>query len=211
MVITELSPVGKGKKRLVIDEESLGYLYYGDIHRMHLEEGMEGSLALRDEIMEKLYLRAKERALYLVSKNRKTQGQLVLKLKEGGYHSSTIAKVLNFMKEYGFIDDRQYILDFYEYKKDRYSSYQIKKKLLEKRIDKNLIAQVLEEQKKNDSYVLQGLIEKFSRGKDLKDSKEKRRIISKLAYRGFSYGDISQALGKVVELKTGAQSPSSTK
>ena len=55
------------------------------------------------------YLKAKRDALYIVEKTYKTEKEITDKLLKKGYSNETISTVLEFLKEYDFVDDTRYV------------------------------------------------------------------------------------------------------
>lgn len=91
--------------------------------------------------------KAYEYAVYLLSLSLRTGGELEKKLQEKGYAEGTIHTVLKELKEARYVDDERYAEVYLENLKKykTFGFYGIKKKLMEKRLQQNIIERVLSE------------------------------------------------------------------
>ncbi|MBD7910158.1 MULTISPECIES: recombination regulator RecX [Clostridium] len=111
-------------------------------------EGLKVNLEVDEEKLHNLsknenLLKCKETALRIIERSYKTEKEIKEKLREKGYDSEEIIKVLGFLKEYNFINDESYMK---MYIKDRLKSQgreKIKYALLRKGIDSDLIEEEL--------------------------------------------------------------------
>lgn len=126
---------------------------------------------------------AKEKAITYLVRAKKTEKQVRLKLKQSGYSSDVIDQVILYLKELGYLDDNEYV-DAYMRQCMRLpndSIYEIKNKLLQKGIQKDIIEkkiQILEE-----SDYEQNVIKKLLNGKlKTMEDRKKRQYLYR---RGF--------------------------
>lgn len=155
-----------------------------------------------------LLANCKERSLYILSKYSKTEKELRDKLKSGKkYNDDTIDKTIEFLKKHKYIDDEAFVKRYFEIHKNNNSYRQMKNKLFIKGIKKELIDKILLEEfndeKIDESNTIKKLLLKkypnYYKEKDDMDIKEKNKVFSYLARKGFSYEDISTVLREIID------------
>ena len=155
-----------------------------------------------------LLANCKERSLYILSKYSKTEKELRDKLKSGKkYDDDTIDKTIEFLKKHKYIDDVAFVKRYFEIHKNNSSYRQMKNKLFIKGIKKDLIDKVMLEEfnddKIDESKTIKKLLLKkypnYYKDKDNMDIKEKNKVFSYLARKGFSYEDISTVLREIID------------
>ena len=126
---------------------------------------------------------AREKAIKYIGISKKTEYEVRQKLKRLQVTSSVIDEEINYLKELGYIDDRDYARSFVKqcYKLMQYSIYEIKNKLLQKGINASIIEEELELLKDSD-YEL-NTVEKLKNGKLKSYDEEKMKAY--LYRRGF--------------------------
>jgi len=126
---------------------------------------------------------AREKAIKYIGISKKTEYEVRQKLKRLQVTSSVIDEEMEYLKELGYIDDRDYAKSFVKqcYKMMQYSIYEIKNKLLQKGVNASIIEEELELLKDSD-YEL-NTIEKLKNGKLKSYDEEKRKAY--LYRRGF--------------------------
>lgn len=187
--ISKLERSGKQKQVVFVNGERYGALYGGEIRRLHLEEGMEWTETLAAQVEELLYKRGKERALYLLQQRGYTTWELGRKLSQNGYSKEAINRIIAFLQQYGFLDDLEYARSYVRGHSTRYSKKQLRQKLMEKGIGREILTEVLEEDSYSETEALERAIGKRFRNRDLVTiTKEERfKAIAYLAGRGFPY------------------------
>ena len=155
-----------------------------------------------------LLANCKERSLYILSKYSKTEKELRDKLKSGKkYDDDTIDKTIEFLKKHKYIDDEAFVKRYFEIHKNNNCYRQMKNKLFIKGIKKELIDKILLEEfndeKIDESNTIKKLLLKkypnYYKEKDDMDIKEKNKVFSYLARKGFSYEDISTVLREIID------------
>ena len=155
-----------------------------------------------------LLANCKERSLYILSKYSKTEKELRDKLKSGKkYDDETIDKTIEFLKKHKYIDDEAFVKRYFEIHKNNNSYRQMKNKLFIKGIKKDLIDKILldefNDEKIDESNTIKKLLLKkypnYYKEKDNMDIKEKNKVFSYLARKGFSYEDISMVLREIID------------
>ena len=126
---------------------------------------------------------AREKAIKYIGISKKTEYEVRQKLKRLQVTSSVIDEEMEYLKELGYIDDKDYAKSFVKqcYKMMQYSIYEIKNKLLQKGVNASIIEEELELLKDSD-YEL-NTIEKLKNGKLKSYDEEKKKAY--LYRRGF--------------------------
>lgn len=196
--ITSLSKIDKRKYKLYIDEELFGALYFGEVRKFQLEEGMCIEESTLDELKQILTRRAKERSLYILGLMDKTEYEIRKKLRQNYYSDAIIQKTIEFLKSYNYIDDNRYATQFVKYKESSKSVRQMKEQLATKGIPKNIIQELFNNYECKELELLDTLILKKLRDRSYTDieDKERQKIFAFLFRKGFRYGDIKQHMQK---------------
>ena len=128
--------------------------------------------------------------------NRKTECEIRTLLSSENFDEEVIDEVVNYLIEYGFVDDESYALLFCRDKRNinGYGPVKIAYILRQKGIDDATIAHGLEEYTADmEQAKIASIVEK----KYLRDGiliKEREKIIRFLLSRGFHYGEIKEVL-----------------
>lgn len=128
--------------------------------------------------------------------NRKTENEIRTLLSSENFDEEIIDEVLDYLIEYGFVDDEAYALLFCRDKRNinGYGPVKIAYILRQKGIDDAIIAHGLEEYTSEiEKEMIASIVEK----KYLRDGilvKEREKIIRFLLSRGFHYGEIKEVL-----------------
>ena len=198
MLVTKLEPFGS-RVKIYINNDFAFVLYKGEISKYGLKEGQEIPSNTYSVIMNKLFDRGKERALYMLDKSYKTKRYVMDKLKAGLYPESIIDKVVSFLEEINLINDLRYAEMYIDYKRASKSKKQIVQDLYVKGVDKKLIDQAFEESDFTDAESLKKYIEKRKNKYDLSDRKDIQKFYSYLVSKGYSYGDVKDALRDYID------------
>ena len=197
MLVTSVVPMTKSKYKIYLDDQFAFVLYKGELSRYNLSEGVVISEDLKNIIMRDVILkRCKLRALHLLEDMPRTEYQLREKLKEGLYPESTIASTLEYVKSFGYVDDRQYAYNFIDFRKNTKSKSEIRMLLLQKGVDPEMIDLAFEEafSEEDSKAAIRKLLEKRRFDFECDDPKEINRQIAYLSRKGFRYEDIRQVI-----------------
>ncbi len=144
-------------------------------------------------------------AVSLLSFKSRTRGELVSRLKDKGFDDSSIEIAVAKLKEYEYIDDYSYGKAFIKDKQKSSSMGKglLKQKLLQKKLEPELISQLLDEgvtdeEEYNRALLLTQKKMKSFCSKDDATSK-KRKIIGLLQRKGFSFEIINRVIKDVPE------------
>lgn len=203
MKITSLERQQKDPRRwsVYIDGEFRFGLDEMDVYRLGISVGQElDEAALSKLLYEVQVQKAKFTLLNLLSYGARTEKQLRQKLREKGFEPSVIDTAIEGVRALGYIDDRAYVEAYVRYAKEqkKHGIFRIRQDLMQKGVEKALLDELLSEEEA-DPEVLKELIQK-KLGKDsLSDPKVKNRITGFCLRRGFSYGEIREAIAALGE------------
>lgn len=149
------------------------------------------------------YLKCKNIALRIVEKTYKSEKELKDKLLLKGYDEASINKTLNFLKEYNFLNDLNYVKMYVKDKTRLQGKNKIKYDLIKKGINDTLIEEEIsninEDEEKDIAYNM--ALKKYNIL--LKRENDKYKLSQKL-YRfllskGYNYDIVSQAVKRIIE------------
>ncbi|MBR5800273.1 MAG: RecX family transcriptional regulator [Lachnospiraceae bacterium] len=200
MVVTKITEISKAKVKIMIDEEFAFVLYKGELRSYHLCEGEEITENVYEEILQTvLPKRAKLRAMHLLKARPYTEKLLYGKLLEGGYPEAVCAEAVAYVKSFGYLNDRQYTLDYIDCYKMSKSSAQMKNTLLGKGISKELFEECLSEITEKEERDLEeeqiiALMKKKRFNPSEADFQEKQKFCAFLYRKGFQIDKIRTVL-----------------
>lgn len=161
MIVKAVVPVDKRKCKVFLEGDFAFVLYKSEAARFHIEEGNDLPAKTYEMIEEEILLkRARDRALYLLQSQGRTQAEMIKKLKDDGYPQSVTERVLSFLQEYHFIDDNAYTENYIHVNKGRKSKRQITYELQQKGVDRDQIRQMLEENPVDEEETVRALLKK---------------------------------------------------
>lgn len=195
-MITEIRPVNQKKSRVYIDEEFAFILYKSEIRRYRLEENEEITEADYTEILQEVLLkRGKARALHLLSSMDRTEGQLKNKLKEGGYPQEVIEQILDYVRNYHYVDDSRYVSGYLRTKGKTKSVRQMQAELQQKGVAAELVKEVMEQEEAIDeSAAIRCWMEKKHIDPETISKEQLWKFYQFLLRKGFHYEDIQHEL-----------------
>ena len=199
MKVKEIVELDKKKVKICLEDGTVFALYKGEARRFSFEEGRD----IADEILEDIYSnilqkRARERCFYLLQSMDKTERELQKKLKQGYYPDFVIDSVINFLKQYGYVDDRRYVQNYIRMHSRKKSRRLLEQELYRKGLDRELISEALSEmleetegtQEDRERELIYQLLEKKHFVYPCEDRKEWNRIMAYLLRKGFQMDDV---------------------
>ena len=136
-------------------------------------------------------------ALNLVTKylssTMKTEKQIKDYLYKKEFKTKTIQAVVEKLKEYGLLDDRNFA-NYYIKSNPNYSANKFKQKLFSFGVSKDIVADVLQDF--DDFEGCQKSATKFLKNKTL-DQKTKEKLIRHLVSKGYNWNDIGKVLNEL--------------
>ena len=200
MIVKAVVPVDKRKCKVFLEGDFAFVLYKSEAARFHIEEGNDLPAKTYEMIEEEILLkRARDRALYLLQSQGRTQAEMIKKLKDDGYSQSVTERVLSFLQEYHFIDDNAYTENYIHVNNGIKSKLQITYELQQKGVDRDQIRQMLEENPVDEEETVRALIKKKTGGRIPEDKKEIQKLAAFLGRKGFSFEVISRVLRDVAD------------
>lgn len=139
-------------------------------------------------------------ALYLIEFKDRTEKELRDKFKEKGYDENDIEDEIEFLKNYGYINDvryaEHYTHDAIHIKK--WGKMRIRTELLRKGVDREIIDNTIEDAflEVEGDLVLTQMQTRF-KNSDFSNIKERTRIFNFFIRRGFSSDEIKGAMNKM--------------
>ncbi|MBQ3022235.1 MAG: regulatory protein RecX [Clostridia bacterium] len=143
---------------------------------------------------------SRDYALYLIEFRDRTEKELREKLTAKGYTEEQIEDTVEFLKNYGYIDDKRYALHFISdaINLKKWGKIRIRTELLRKGIDRETVEFSLEDafSKIEDDRVFSIMEKRFS-DSDFGNMKERTRIFNFFMRRGFTPDEIKGAMNKM--------------
>lgn len=193
MRITEVVPLDKRRSKVFLDEEPAFVLYHGEIRQYQIEEGRELSREQYDRILEDvLYKRGKERVLFLLKDRDRTENEIRKKLREGFYPQEVIERIIDFLREYHFVDDLEYGRRYVQAYGTKRSKKRLEFDLQQKGLTQEQISVLLEEEEVCEDSQIKAFLRKKGYIPGSTPPKERAKLTAALVRKGFSYDAICQ-------------------
>lgn len=192
----QLIPRKKNKYKVHLQGGMDLVLYKREVKTYGLEAGEELSEEAYQRILEETLIpRAKRRAMHLLEKQDRTRKNLEDKLRESDYPQIAIDAAIAYVESFHYIDDERYARSYVHFHQEGKSKRRIQQDLMQKGIDRDVIALVLEEEyETSEEDMIRDLLRKKHYDPESADAKERSKMYRFLAGRGFSSGDISRVL-----------------
>lgn len=200
MIITSLEDYNKNRIKISLDNETEFLLYKGEVKKYCLKQNDIISDEKYNSIMELLYGRARERALYLLDDSYKTEKQIRDKLKNGRYPDEVIDSVVDNLKKYNLINDLRYALLYIECKADKKSKKQIMQDLYVKGLSSEYINMAFEESDYSEETSLYKIIEKRISKYNLSEKRDLQKLYQYLLGKGYCYSDVKKTLSRYTNM-----------
>ena len=200
MTVTEILEFSKSKYKVFIDEEFAFVLYRGELRQLKISSGSKIDKETYERIMtEILPKRARLRAIHLLEKKPYTEQIMRGKLTEGLYPSHIIDDVIEYLKGYGYIDDRAYVAQYFETYAERKSVRCMERDLLRIGIDRDIIRDVADRMSSagelgDEEVMIRKLLEKRGFDRETADNAKLASTMRYLYSKGFSQDAINKVL-----------------
>ena len=208
MKLEKLEPSARAKDRI------LAHLEDGSVLTLTEQELLDYSLCAGDELdaetLEKLrasaaYSSAKKMAAVLVSRKAMSRADLVRKLQEKGAGEEEAVRAADWLADIGVLNDQNYAgLLLRHYANRCYGEGRVREELRRHGVDRELWDDVLAEMPPAEESILRFLKQRWEGIEP--SEKDIRRMTDTLLRRGFSWGDVKQALRVYTELTSGEES-----
>ena len=197
MLVTRIESVTKTKFKVYVDEQFAFVLYKGELSRYRIEEGVELSHDLLEEIKTKVVLkRAKLRAMHLLNAMERTEEQLRLKLKQGLYTEDIIDEALRYVKSFGYVEDQGYAERYIRNRQNAKSKRELYAALCQKGVSREDIQNAMETcyEEADELDAIRRIVEKKRFSVEDSTDVEKKRIFDYLLRKGFRREDIVKVI-----------------
>ena len=195
MTVDRIESLDGKKSKVFVDGDFAFVLYTGELDRFGIEEGKDIEQSIYDAAAAVSYVRAKEKALRLLETRSRTEWELRRKLSAGFCGKKTEDDVIDFLKEYGFLDDRRYVQNYMEIYGGKKSRAELIHALAGKGIDRSLTEELCREIDSRDA--IEALLRKRGYFSPETSQKDREKTIAYLMRRGFSWEDIRVCLCEI--------------
>ncbi len=197
MIISSIEKTGKYKSLIKFDDGRKLVLKTSEAESLNLEENSEMPEEIYERILSNIiYPRAKEKVIRLLSARSRTMTELADRLKRDYYDESVIDKIEEWVNEYNFVNDDNYIYQYYMSNKGKKGMCMMEHELSNKGISKEAFRNYLEkndiDSDEEEVMAIKKLCEKII-GIDM-EYNEKQKHIAKLVRKGFWLGNIKKVL-----------------
>lgn len=188
------------KKNIFVDGTYVFALSHTDVAYFRLEIGKEISEETFAYIQDSLiYIQAQEKALSYLGYKMRTKKEVEQKLLEKEFTPEIVAKVMAFLEEYKYVDDREFAI---RYVKERLrlrprGIMLLRMELKEKGVAEEWIDEAILEADPSEEDDAVSLLEKKLRGNYEIDVKKRNQLYGFLGRKGYSYGTIKSALAQI--------------
>ena len=188
-IITKIESQKKRDDRvnIYVDEKFFMAIYKELVFTFNLKKGQEiDPNNLKSILDNEMYIKAKNKALSILSKASQSEKQIRQKL-SSDYEEDTIDMVIEFLQKYKFVDDEDLASRIVNtnVNLNKYGKNKIKQNLYNKGIDKEF---------ENALYLGK---KRYDRLKNEDPRKAYQKIGNHLAYKGFNYDIIKKVLNKL--------------
>lgn len=203
-IITKIEAQKRSKDRvnIYVDEEYFMAVYAELVYTHSLKKGMEiDKESLESLLHDEMYMKAKNKALSILSKSDQSEKKLREKLLND-YDENIVEEVIEFLKGYKLIDDNllaeKIVHDNMNLSK--FGKNKIKQNLYNKGIAASDIQDAIsqidpDEEYENAKYLAEKRLKRL-RGED--KNKINQKIYQHLAYKGFNYDIIKRVLRELL-------------
>lgn len=162
------------------------------------QEAKKESYPFKDEECKK----AAEKAMSLLLHKDRTERELQDRLYRAGFSELAAEEAMQYVKQFGYINDRRYVENFLMFQKDKRSRKEILYKLQEKGIPQELTQEIMEETEyEGEANAIYNLAQKRLKGRKLSELsfEEKQKIMAYLARKGYPLREIQNVFEEMME------------
>ena len=196
MIVNSLTKLSKGRAKICLAGGTDFVLYKKEYENYGIAEGSDLSESDYESIVRDILVpRCKKRAMHLLEKQDRSEKNLRDKLKEGGYPEQVIDVAIDYINQYGYIDDARMAASHVRFYQDSRSRQRLRQDLLSKGISADIIEQVLDEEYTTDEVdLIDALLVKKHYDKENATYEDRAKMYRFLAGRGFSSDSINRVL-----------------
>lgn len=191
----------QGRVRLTLSTGEVLFMPRAMLSERRYRAGMPFDRAAFDAFIEsRAYSYAMERAGTLLSVRSRSKQELRDALTRSAYPQQTVSRVMDYLEQAGYLDDSTVAEHFAASRQAKgYGARRIRLELQRKGIDAQIIEETLgniDGEAQTDAALR--IARKVSRGKDLNDPKDRRRLLAALARRGMDYALSKQVIEALI-------------
>ncbi|MGN1032468.1 MAG: recombination regulator RecX [Intestinibacter sp.] len=202
-IITKIESQKKNNDRvnIYVDEKFFMAIYKELVFSFNLKKGQEiDTNYLKNILEDEIYMKAKNKALNILSKSSQSERQIRQKLSKD-FEDNTIDRVVEFLQKYKFVDDEDLAARIVNtnVNLNKYGKNKIKQNLYNKGIEKSIIEQAIDEidsDKEFENALYLGK-KRYDKLKSEDPKKAYQKIGNHLAYKGFNYDIIKKVLNRL--------------
>lgn len=184
MIIESIKKINKFTYKILTDTLSFR-LYFNHFIRYEIEEGMEISDEVYEEIKKEILIpSARRKAMDLLLKMDQSEKELRRKLALKDYPLEVIDEALSYVKKFNYINDERYAQNYVSYRSSGKSKRQVKMELELKGIGKEEVSNLVEEM--DEEEAIDQLLKRKTKGKSVLDREEGRKLMAFLYRKGFA-------------------------
>lgn len=145
--------------------------------------------------------KCRKSAMQILEFKTRTEQELRQKLKAKEFSEDQIEDAVEYVKSFGYINDRRYAETYILNRQQEKSRTKILQELMQKGIDHSVAEEAWEEacdSERSERSILREQMEKKLSGTEVPDEKQLRRIFAFFMRRGFKYDDIAAVVRETV-------------
>jgi len=206
--ITKIEQQKKNIRRysIYIDEEYSFGIHEDILVKFRLAKGIELDKDFIDEILkEEEQNKANNYAMRLLSRKMRSEKEIIEKMRAKEYEIEIINRTLDYLKQYGYINDREYAIAYIRDSMNikKHGHHRIKSGLFQKGIQKEIIEDALNTLKDNENEFERAiqLAEKKLKGSYKNDdyNAQYRKLGAYLQRKGYSFEIVGKVLNRVLK------------
>ncbi len=140
-------------------------------------------------------------AMHILEFKTRTEQELRQKLKQKEFSEDQIEDAIEYVKSFGYINDRRYAETYILNRQQEKSRTKIIQELVQKGIDHSIAEEAWEEacdSERSERDILREQVQKKLSGIEIPDEKQLRRVFAFFMRRGFKYDDIAAVVRDIV-------------
>lgn len=140
---------------------------------------------------------AKNYLFGMLSRGQKTEKEARIRLYQKGFRKESVVGAIELAKQYKYICDGSFAENYVEQNREGKGAYRIKSELKQKGVPDEIAEDATEGLAESEVSAAMGIAARLAAGKDMRDQKNKEKVMRQLAMRGFSYETIKDALASL--------------
>ncbi len=205
-MITGIEKYNNNKYRIFLNDEFAFLMYKSECLKYGLKEGERIPDQVYDEIVsEILPRRARMYAMNLLRKQDRTERNLRIKLAEALYPGELIEQALNYVKEFGYLDDTRYSFNYIRLCLGKYGVAEIRHRLSEKGVSQENIEEGFRQAREegfleddSEEELIEKLIRKKYHSLSELEEADKNKLFAFMYRKGFTVQNVEKVLKRIL-------------